>query len=217
MRGPHDQSPGSLQDLGRRAARADADAFASLRSRLTPGLAALLARRGTRGDAADEVLQRVWAEAWAACAAGRFDPDRASFSTYVYAITHHVWADATREAMSGGVARALPTTPAPDPAGTTALAELLGAVRTAMESGSGGLSDQERLALRLVAEGASDRELAQHLRTAPSTANQTKQAAYAKLRRWLARAGFMPESSERPAGEPEPQVGRRDGLEPKRL
>lgn len=67
---------GTDQDLVRRTAAGDADAFADLFDRHSPRVLGLLIRfLGSRGEA-EEVLQEVFLEVWRG--AGRYDPSRGS-------------------------------------------------------------------------------------------------------------------------------------------
>lgn len=81
-----DASRGRLEaELVRRVAGGDSEALSELYERYAPSLLGL-ARRvlGDRADA-EEVLQEVFLHAWSR--AGRYDPDRASVSTWLALIT----------------------------------------------------------------------------------------------------------------------------------
>ena len=76
-------------------------------------------------------------------------------------------------------------------------ATVIESVRGCLRSGDHdcGLSDEERWILRSASTGVTDRELAQRLGVAASTANARKQAAYDKLRRYLEKQGYRSESA----------------------
>ncbi len=191
----------SLSDLACAAAKGDRGAVESLHRRLDPGLRRLfLGRTGGREELAEDLSQRAWAACWRAVAAGKYEPARAAFSTYLYAIASRVWLEHLRR--SGRVQPATELTEyeadelAADPAGEARLAEVLEAVRECLRGEAGGLSEEERWVLRESAMGASDRDLARRLGVAPSTMNARKRQALERLRRYLASRGHRGESSE---------------------
>lgn len=85
-------SPARLAELSRAAAAGDHGALAQLHARFSPGLLRLFLKR-TRGrdDLADDLAQRCWTLAWESIRRGKYDPDRASMSTFVYAVANNVW------------------------------------------------------------------------------------------------------------------------------
>jgi RNA polymerase sigma factor (sigma-70 family) len=195
----------------RAAAGGDHEAFARLHHRLAPGLRALLARRGCAPALIDDLCQRAWAGAWEACVQGRYAPTRSAFSTFVYAVTHHVWVEHLRRVGRRDEFVDFEQA-APERREPPALAEEVQAVRDAL-AGRGPvgsqLSDQERWVLRLVSQGQTDREIARRLGVSPSTAHETRKAAVEKLGRILGRAGLRDESTERRAPNAEaPSDGR---------
>lgn len=189
------------EDLAQAAARAlggDRGAFEVIVARLEPGLRRFLGRRTSDAALIDDLLQRTWTGAWEAFTQGRYDPARSAISTFVYAVASNTWLRHLR-----GVKPA--STAAPDdlpgtrvgPQDAAATAEMLETVRKLLDGRMGDLTEQERWVIRLSAEGAGDRAIAARLKISPSTANQAKQGAMAKLRRILSREGFRPESGER--------------------
>jgi len=205
----------ALHALAADAATGDEPAFAEVHRRLAPGLRRLLLDRARGDDAlADDLAQKAWTGAWRALTEGRYDPQKAALTTFVYAVAHKVWlqhlrtggrADAAAAAYADLGAPGAPHA-APDPADAAGLAQTLDAVRrclaepdpdAAPSAAPGGLTQDERWLLRAVAAGASDRVLAQRLAVAPSTVNARKNAAYDKLRRHLAVRGHLPDSAER--------------------
>lgn len=188
----------SLQHLTARAASGDADAFAALHHRLGGGLFRLfMERTGGKAELADDFGQKTWVAVWQALRAGKYDPARAAISTFVYAVGYRVWLQHMRSAgrasahlgahAAGMSALAL----SPDPAAETRLSEALEAVRGCLKDGThdSGLTDEERWILRSSSSGVTDRELAQRLGVAASTANVRKKCAFDKLRRYLESKG----------------------------
>lgn len=202
----------SLQHLTLRAASGDKEAFAALHHRLGGGLFRLfMDRTGGRSELADDFSQKTWVAVWQALQAGKYDPDRAAISTFIYAVGYRVWLQHMRTA---GRANAHLSAAAPgmsrlgmseDPAAQTKLAELIQAVRNCLkdEASDCGLTDEERWILRASSSGVTDRELASRLGVAASTANARKKVAYDKIRRYLENQGHRTDSAghEGPDGE----------------
>ena len=171
-------------------------------ARLTPGLRRMFLARVQGGDdLADDLAQRTWLNVWRAVSANKFDPTRAAFSTFVYAVATNVWKqhlrDTAREknrdraaATEAGFHAGNPSGPQPplDPADAAAeLAETLDTLRNAMSGSTGEktFTEDDRWLLRCIADGASDRELAKRLGVSASTANDRKQSIFRKLRKFL--------------------------------
>jgi RNA polymerase sigma-70 factor, ECF subfamily len=198
----------SLQHLTLRAAQGDQEAFAALHQRLGGGLHRLfMERTGGRSELADDFCQKTWVAVWQALEAGKYDPDRAAISTFIYAVGYRVWLQHMR---STGRANAHLDAAAPgmaglglseDPAAQTKLAELIQTVRECLNNENDcGLSEEERWILRATTSGVTDRDLAKRLGVAASTANTRKQAAYDKLKRYLEKLGHRADLP----GQPEP-------------
>lgn len=205
-------SPDSLAALATSAAGGSREAFEAIHTRLSPGLRRLLLDRGCDAATADDLCQKAWSGAWEACAARRYDPRRSSIATFVYAVMNNVWIEhlrgkGRRDAFTA-LSEELPVFGG-GPGEAAPAGEALQRLRAALSSPE--FTDQERWTLRLVAEGASDRAIAQRLGIAPSTAHQARQAALAKLRRILGRAMNSTHSGERPDARPESPV---EGLSP---
>jgi RNA polymerase sigma factor (sigma-70 family) len=168
-------------------------------------------RTGGRSELAEDFSQKTWVAVWQALRAGKYDPARAAISTFIYAVGYRVWLQHMRSAgrasahldaaAKGMSAMALST----DPANETKLAEAIDSVRSCLRAGphESGLTDEERWILRAASTGVTDRELAQRLGVAASTANARKQAAYDKLRRYLENKGHRTESSGQEAQDGE--------------
>lgn len=169
--------------------------FHEQHARLAPGLRRLfIDRTAGRQDLAEELAQRAWALAWRALAAGKYDPARAAFSTFVYAIAQNVWLQHLRS--SGQKQNNLtpladdPSTSTLLPEDTAKLAEVVHLLRRVLRGElPAQLSEEERWIVRAIADGETDRGLAAKLRLSPSTANARKNSAFDKLRRFLASKG----------------------------
>lgn len=197
-----------LDALCARSATGDQAAATSLYNRFAPGLRRLLLdRSGGREDVADDLLQKTWLNTWNALRAGRYDPAKASFSTYVYTVATHIWLQHLRTSgrsaarMAGGDPETLLDTASGlvgngDPGSLADATQLLDRVRAALRGDDLGpsapnlLSPDERQLLRAIASGETDRGLAASLGMAPSTAHARKKTALDKLRRMLAAVGI---------------------------
>lgn len=194
----HSPSP-TLQDLATRALAGDRLAFDHAVHRLSPGLERLLDKR-TNHDAnqTQELCQQAWAEVWAAMVQRRYDPNKAAFSTFAYAVAHKVW---LRHLRATG--RAMPAEWAALVEGEESAEEALNhasnidLVRACLRGNVGNLTEDDRWILRSAASGVTDRELAARLGIAPSSANARKQAAIAKLRTFLTKSDSTGKSTER--------------------
>jgi len=207
--GPSSREPDAqeLLALSRAAAVGDHNALSRLHARFAPGLHRLFLKR-TRGreDLSDDLAQRAWTLVWESIQRGRYDPDRATMSTFVYAVANNVWLQHLRKAGRSIELNVVPeegpdfSSPHEEDAGN---AELLQALRDAvgglLVAGSGsdvsgkatgaGLSDEERTIVRMTAAGLSDRGVAAQLGLAPSTVNVKKRGAFEKIKRFLAARG----------------------------
>ena len=203
------QPAGDVRRWATLVARGDKSAFERLYRRFRPGLLRLLLKRcGGRTEQAEELSQKTWMETWRAVRAGRYDPQQAAFSTFLYAVGYKVWLQHRRAARTGSInaepelLESLPQR-APDggedPADRLAACELLEAMRACLHETSGecGLTDEERQIVVAIANGDSERALADNLRVAASTIHARKMRAYEKLRRCLAAKGFAGRDAER--------------------
>jgi len=184
--------------------------FESNHDRLSAGLRRFfLERTNGRDELADELSQRAWTLVWRATSEGRYDPERAAYSTFVYAVAHNVWLQYLRQmGRKSGSTETLgdrEVSAAIDPLENNIdeieIVDLLRRVLRgeALET----LSDQERWILTAVAQGETDRGLAAQLHCSASTANARKNTVFDKLRRFLAAKGHRPDSSDQqePQGE----------------
>lgn len=196
-----------MQSQAQAAAEGDRAAFDQLHARLSAGLVRHFAKRaGWDDELAGELAQRTWTIAWQALSNGRYDPGRAAFSTFLYAIGSKVWLQHGRSRRAGtlsidhGASKALDAADeGDDPADVLEECELLDAVREALrrDDGEDALTEQEKHIVRRASQGATDRALAAELGLAASTVNVRKQGAYGKIRRMLSRQGFSDEAGER--------------------
>ncbi|MEI7658878.1 MAG: RNA polymerase sigma factor [Phycisphaerae bacterium] len=194
----------SLADLAALAAKGDRAAFESIHRRLSPGIHRLFLERASgRGELADDLSQRTWLASWESLQKGRYDPARSAITTFIYAVAYKMWLQWLRtasrpEKLVPDVFESVsPDASSPDFEATAA--ELLTAVRRCLhdEGEASVLTDEERGIMRATASGASDREIAKDLKVAASTLNARKQAAFDKIRRFLAGLGHRGESTER--------------------
>lgn len=199
---PH--TPDSLADLAALAAKGDRGAFESIHRRLSPGIHRLFMERAAgRQELADDLSQRTWLASWDSLQKGRYDPARSAITTFIYAVAYKMWLQWLRTAsrpeqlVPDVFEGAAPDASSPD--FEVAASELLTAVRRCLrdEGDAAVLTDEERGIMRATASGASDREIAKDLKVAASTLNARKQAAFEKIRRFLAGLGHRGESPER--------------------
>ncbi|MCC6661708.1 MAG: sigma-70 family RNA polymerase sigma factor [Phycisphaerales bacterium] len=204
---PHlPRPPHALSDLTAAAARGDRAAFESLHVRFEPGLRRMfLSRTAGRQDQADDLAQRTWMECWRSVSAGRYDPARAAFSTFVYAVGTNVWREhlRSRARAAAGTSTIQPEEAqgSTGPGGVAELAELLDDLRRGLAGAGRGLSDEDRAVLRAIGAGESDRGMAQRFGVAPSTMNTKKRAALERLRQWLASRGHRMGERQSPGDE----------------
>lgn len=162
-------------------------------SRAHAALAAWTRRRLTdlTGDAhtADDLAQQTWQGVWEAVSQGRYDPQRAALSTFVYAVSQNVYRHwLRRQATAAGHAPAIAVSAATPPEAESdpiAEAELVEDLRRVLREGAPGMSAADLHTLQLVAQGATDRDIAKGLGVAPSTAHARKRAALDALRSYL--------------------------------
>jgi len=134
---------------------------------------------------------------------GVYDPSRARYSTFLYGIAANIWMRARRDRARGvrmrGAERDAQTQAeaASELVGggsttTLAWAEAIERVRAVIEGGAGtAFSEEDRVTLRAISEGASERDLAQRMGVSPSTAHDRRTAVLERLRDWLAGKGLQ--------------------------
>ena len=193
-----------LESIAQCAAAGDEPAWEELQRRLRGALRKVFAQRvGTRLDLAEDLTQRALLGLWSSLRKGSYDSERATITTFAYAVASKVWlqhrrasgrADAAVERYTRLVL--LPRGVDPGEADDTQHAGLLQAMRDAIarprEEGSP-LSDDERWLMRCWAGGESDRALARRLGIAASNVNARKQVIYAKLREYFRSQGLREE------------------------
>jgi RNA polymerase sigma factor (sigma-70 family) len=195
-----------LRTLASRAQSGDRSAFEQLMHRFDPGLKRLLLRR-TGGDAslAEELAHETWIGVWQALAAGRYDPAKASISTFIYAVARKRWLQHLRRAgAAASTTNALDDllaadADAADPAVLLQAAELIEAMRACLHAAgtSNSLSEDERRVIIGLVTGETERSLAAELGVAASTVHARKQLAFNKLQRCMAARGFALPDAER--------------------
>jgi RNA polymerase sigma factor (sigma-70 family) len=193
-----------FMDLCAAALEGDEGAFAELYRRLGGGIRNMFQQRTGKSDLAEDLAQKTWTAFWQAMKQGKYNPERAAVSTFLYAVSSKIWLQHLRTARRAErrQAQAQPAIQigSGGPVETLHMAELLQATRACL-AGAGDLTDDERWLVRAVAGGESDRALAKRLGVSASTANARKRAAFDKVRRYLATQGHRGEmdSSERRA------------------
>lgn len=213
----------SLRDLCAGAMAGDERAFEHLHRRVGGGIRRLLLKRsGGREELVDDLTQKTWSSVWQAFKAGKYDPERSAITTFVYAVANNAWLShlrsfAREQGYTGGPATLgeswseSEAAPGGEPADAAGEAETIDIVRACLSDESpAGLSEQERIVLRAIAAGETDRGLARRLGISCSTVNVRKHAGYAKIRAHLSALGVDGEpgagraEGDRAAGSPPP-------------
>lgn len=188
----------------------------AVHARFAPGLRSLFLRRvgEKRADLADDLCQRTWMMTWNAILEGKYDPQRAAISTFLYAVANNAWLRhlraAGRDGLNGhsGELEELENAmgPGADPGVPDVLthAEELDAVRAFLRDRAApdALTPDEHAVVTGSARGESDRALAARLGFATSTINGKKQSGFSKLRRTLERLGLAESSAASPGSPP---------------
>ncbi|MBI5865696.1 MAG: sigma-70 family RNA polymerase sigma factor [Planctomycetes bacterium] len=196
----------SLRRLCASVAAGDDRAYQQLHARLDGALRRFLLRRTHNDiDRAEEIAQRTWIAAWDALRGGRFDPQRAAFTTFLYGIAYKLVLQDLRKAGRRQVTDSVDAfaeqlfAEQDDPASFVHACELIDAVRSCLEptDRDGEFTSDERELLAAVAEGQSERQMAARLGVSPSTVNARKQQAFSKLRDFLGRRGLaLPDTEQ---------------------
>ncbi len=205
---PGERDEPTLRDLSALAAASgggDHGAFEQIHRRVGAGLRRLLLKRsGGREDLVDDLCQKTWASVWKALSEGKYDPERAAITTFVYAVANNAWMTHLRgfardQGYVDGAPAMLDSAHAEHAADTSgglpdqvwAEAETVECVRACLrEGGPGGLTDLERAVVRAISAGESDRGLARRLGISSSTVNVRKHAGYEKIKAYLASRGI---------------------------
>ena len=179
---PADGPPSGPDDLLRRVARGDENAFSQLYEMLAPRVFGL-ARRVLRDPAqAEEVAQEALVEVWRTAA--RFDPAKGSATSWVLTITHRRAVDRVRSAQAGAdrerrVVAASGETPYDDVVETVTSNLEQQQVRRCLK----GLTDLQREAITLAYyDGFTYREVAEKLDTALPTIKTRMRDGLIRLR-----------------------------------
>ena len=195
--------------LAERVSEGDHGAFEKLVRRFDGGLRRLLRRRsGGRDDLAEELAHETWTAVWEALQRGRYDPEKAAISTFIYAVAHKRWLQYLRRSGQAPASLGAVDTLLEQVGGETGMPgdlveaeELLGALRECLRAAAppNGLLNEERIIVTGLVTGGTERSLAAELGIAPSTVHSRKLSAYAKLRKCMAAKGFVNETGERVA------------------
>ena len=181
--------------------RAFAEAHAALAAWIHRRLTELTANPHT----AEDLSQRTWQAVWQAVSEGRYDPSRAAISTYIYAVSQNVYRHWARtQATAANHAPAIAANvgnPVSDDDDPLADAEIVDELRRTLRNGAPGLSPAHLRTLHLIAQGVTDRQLAQELAVAPSTAHTRKRNALDALRAHL-NSRFFAERTQRERQQP---------------
>ncbi|MGH8601612.1 MAG: RNA polymerase sigma factor [Gammaproteobacteria bacterium] len=197
---PGPQAPTSSAEetaLMRRVAQGDREAFQSLYHRYVPRLGRYLSRMLRLRELVEEVVNDTLLAVWQS--AGRFDPDTAGVSTWIFGVAHHKALKALSRLYrdGGGTAGRESTDPDADdpveevdldtPERTVAGWEIGQALATALEE----LSPEHRSVLELAfAEGFSYREISAVLDCPVNTVKTRVFNARKRLADILARMGI---------------------------
>lgn len=182
--------------------RTEPSEFTSAFARFGPWVRrTLLQRVNNRHDVADDLSQRVWKGVFEALRDRRYDPSRSALSTFIYAVMQNVHREFARGesrqiARSDSAVHLHGEPTEADPASLMDEAESIDRVRAALDGRLAGLEPTDAEVLRLLAAGATDRELARKLNVSPSTAHARKKAALDRLRSVL-EPNPNPDSAER--------------------
>ncbi|MGE3182497.1 MAG: RNA polymerase sigma factor, partial [Phycisphaerae bacterium] len=173
-------------------------------ARYQPGLLNFFLRRCNGNEAvAAELTQETCAELWRAVRAGKYDPDRAAISTFLYAIANHRWLQHRRVIARRTEFTQEPDASAPDEAPTPEdwlnVRELLDHFRACLRGDDRlhALSEREQEIVRLFSAGETERAIAKTLKFAPSTVHAVKKSAFQKLQNCLREKGYSQEEVER--------------------
>ena len=201
------KSAPSFKALAARAQAGEKSAFEQLMQRLGPGLGRMLQRRtGSQPELIEELVHKTWIGVWEALRDGRYDPEKAAISTFVYAVAHKLWLQHLRgqgaaapvrydlDALSSEMFKG-----ADEVSAALHASELLDAMRDCLHATDSpfALTPVESHVVVGLAGGETERSLASTLGVVASTVHAHKLNAYKKLRRCLAAKGFAPEAAER--------------------
>lgn len=176
--------------------------FQEAHQRYAAGLRRFFSRRAVaQPEQVEELLQQTWVEVWRSLEQGRYLPEKAALSTFVYAVANKHWLRVRRELGSrrravGDVESWLADwiDPGSGPEDVAAVTELLSALRACIRDSEAAfaLTPEELAIVQGVMHGVTERQLAEQLQVAPSTAHGWKRSALMKLRRCLGEKGFAP-------------------------
>lgn len=159
----------------------------------------LVKRTGGNNELAVELTQRTWIDTWRALKERRYDPTRAEFTTFLYAIGYKIWLQhRRRERGAAQASEDLDQFAGDLIRGDDALgaslhaAERMDALRGCLRNSAAphGLTEEEREIVEELGRGETERTLAARLGLAASTIHARKVAALDKLRKCLAGKGY---------------------------
>lgn len=196
------QRTATLAALAALAAAGDDGAFEQVHDRLNSAVVRYFAQRVRPSDnAVTDLAQTVWIEVWKSLRNGVYDENRAALTTFIFAVAHKVLLRhlAKPSAPSGAPLLIHQATPATDDdlAENSHRAELIQAIRDCIFSDNRLLAADERQLMIDLANGATERTLAEQHGVSASTIHARKSAILDRIRRHLAQLGFSRDSPER--------------------
>lgn len=179
------------EELLRRIAARDADAFEALYHRHAGPVTGMLMRRLRNRDLADEICQDIFTQLWRG--AVRYQSSRGRFTTWLFTIVRNRCIDASRKHARGPLSEELPCDicdeALPDPESAAYAAERRRRLLTAL----GSLATAQRQAVELcILRGFTHVEAAQRLGEPLGTIKSRVKLGLEKLRIGMTRALWVP-------------------------
>ncbi|MEM7168012.1 MAG: sigma-70 family RNA polymerase sigma factor [Planctomycetota bacterium] len=178
----------TLKALAAQALVGEAGAFEELHRRLGGGLKNFIGRRLNTSDEGllEGLAQEVWVVAWQALEDRRYDPERAAFTTFLYAVGHKIALrhlrdlERQRRLHENLLAQQPPAAVTSDLDDAMDLAALLEQLETVLQRAE--LTPEERALAMAVAQGETERTVAANLDLPASTVHVRKKRLLNKLR-----------------------------------
>ena len=201
----HPGTEASVQQLVGAAMRQEKGAYRALDRRLFGPMCGHFRKRlGANSASQEELARQAISEALQAIATGRYDPQKAGFVTFLYAVAQNIWLrflherGKTRErqmsTIEPGIINAMPcaSTGGVD---TLLVPEQIEAMRECLrcEGETHSLTAEERFAVLGRALGKTFETLSRQLGRSLDTVHRRSRSAIAKLRRCMKRKGYFDE------------------------
>ncbi|MEZ6002564.1 MAG: RNA polymerase sigma factor [Planctomycetota bacterium] len=178
--------PSESQDILPRIAAGDAEAVQECLTRYTPLVWALARRFWSDTAGAEDVVQDIFIDIWKS--AGRFDPAKASETTFIATIARRRMIDRQRRQSTAPIARPMEEQPIPVEDDNLVAIEVHDEAKQVREALDQLKPEQQRVILLSVVEGLSHPEIAQAtglpLGTVKSHIRRGLSQAAETLRRW---------------------------------